>query len=343
MTSGGPDKMTISAGRNRRWIWGCLLVLVFFAAVRAEPVFGEPDQGARGEPVLLVTPSRQLGLADRFFSQFEYHQAVIEYQKFLYFFPEHKKVPYAQYQLAMAYFDGAEYEIALKHFEALARQERQNGFPLEAGFMISRCYVALGNAMSAVANLKKMLNFVTQPDIRDRVHYEIAWIYIGTTPDAECEGVTRALTYFNKIDTSRRADYKIDDLHGALDAVCARSNELSFSRKNPGLAAGLAIFPGAGYAYCGRFHDAVVSFLFNSSLMYAAYEAFDNDHEALGVVVSFVELGFYMGSIYGSTTAAHKHNKYQVDAFLDHLASFRVGIAPVGDDGRLLCSLRVAF
>ena len=48
-------------------------------------------------------------------------------------------------------------------------------------------------------------------------------------------------------------------------------------------------------------------------MIIAAWEAFDNDNEALGSLLTLFEIGFYTGNIYSAVNAAHKYNKKQKD------------------------------
>jgi len=84
----------------------------------------------------------------------------------------------------------------------------------------------------------------------------------------------------------------------------------------------LSVIPGAGYLYLERYQDALISLLVNTALIFAAYEAFDNDLYVLGGIISFVELGFYAGNIYGATTSAHKINRSQKPFPVDRRYSF---------------------
>jgi len=81
----------------------------------------------------------------------------------------------------------------------------------------------------------------------------------------------------------------------------------------------LAIIPGAGHLYCERKKDALISFLLNGAMIYAAYEAFDHDLDVIGGIITFFELGFYSGNIYSAVNSAHKYNRNEKSKFLDYL------------------------
>ena len=110
------------------------------------------------------------------------------------------------------------------------------------------------------------------------------------------------------------------------------------------MAGALAILPGTGYLYCNRPRDALISFLINGGLIFAAYEAFDNDMVALGGVISFVEIGFYSGNIYGSISSAHKYNQDQDRRFVDRLKeNLRVNLSSRPENKGLELSFQYRF
>ena len=117
---------------------------------------------------------------------------------------------------------------------------------------------------------------------------------------------------FERISFQNRDKYNIRQILIELD------RKLSLKRKNPTIAGILAIVPGAGHLYCERKRDAFVSFLLNGAMIYAAYEAFDNDLNALGII-TFFELGFYSGNIYSAVGSAHKYNRHEKSKFLNYL------------------------
>jgi hypothetical protein len=78
--------------------------------------------------------------------------------------------------------------------------------------------------------------------------------------------------------------------------------------------------------------------------MYAAYEAFDNDNNALGGIITLVELGFYTGNIYGAVSSAHKYNRTKTGQFIqklrkNHKVNFSAGFNAKG----FCAALRLPF
>jgi hypothetical protein len=148
----------------------------------------------------------------------------------------------------------------------------------------------------------------------------------------------RAGEAFKRIGSQGRERFRVAELIRQLD----KADQID--RLNPGLAGTLAIVPGGGYLYCRRYQDALISFLVNGALIYAAYEAFDKDMPALGSLITFVEIGFYSGNIYGSISSAHKYNRNRQRDFIDRLKqNVRVNLSVRPQNKGLELALRYRF
>ena len=148
----------------------------------------------------------------------------------------------------------------------------------------------------------------------------------------------QALIVFAEISQEGRNTYRLEDLSKAL------AEEPKMKQKSAGLAGTLAIIPGAGYLYCGRYQDALIALLVNGGLIWAAYEAFSNDLYALGSVITFVEIGFYAGNIYGSVASAHKYNRKKEQQWIENLRqNLKVNLASRPETRGIELSLRYTF
>ena len=305
-------------------------VLFFFTCLVAMATCF-PMPAVSGSRSLTVTADQQLGLGDMFFSKGEYDRAVTAYETFLYFFPDDDKANYARFRIAMSYFKKEDFQGALEKFENIYRDEACGKFRIDAGFMAARCYVALGMRERAVTILEMLADLSHDNSVRDRAFYETGWSCLWTRGSLDDKMLAMAQENFAKISEKSKERLNVGGILNEIEIARHGDDGLLSSMKSPRLAGALGVVPGAGYLYCRRPGDALAAFLFNSMMMLAAYEAFDNGNGALGAVISVVELGFYGGSIYGSVGAAHKYNKRQTAFFLDRLrTSARAGIMPAG-------------
>lgn len=91
----------------------------------------------------------------------------------------------------------------------------------------------------------------------------------------------------------------------ALDAYAAGH------KKSPVVGGLLGIFPGAGYWYSGEVANGFRSLILNSLFMFGIYHTAQNEQWGATGIISFFEITWYTGSIYGGIDAAHRYNQDQ--------------------------------
>ena len=260
------------------------------------------------ETAFTMDADKQFQYAEQLYSQEKYMIAIIEYERFVYLFPGDERVSQSRYHIGMAYYAERHYAEAIRSFSDLIETEDAgSAYHAQSFFMAAESQLRLGRRLSALTTLHNLATLSDDTDVQDEANYRIGWIYLES---ADWE---KAQSYFQKISHQNHAKYRMADLIKNLGSAG------DIHHKSPGVAGTLAILPGGGYLYCNRPRDALISFLLNGGLIYAAYEAFDNEMYALGGVISFVEIGFYSGSIYGSGSSAHKYNRDQDRQFVDRL------------------------
>jgi TolA-binding protein len=255
----------------------------------------------------MITPDKQFNYAENLFSNHDYSTAVMEYKRFIYFFPEDKRVERAMYQTGMSYYLGGDFKAAVESFKKLVDEYVDSDYAIKSYFKISEAYMKLMAFDPAIINLNNLIVVAYDEDVRDEAYYRLGWIYLET---ASWE---KGRQYFSKISVKNKDKYRLEKLAAELDT------EKLIPKKNPKLAGFLSVIPGAGYLYCERYQDALIAFLINGALICAAYESFDSENPALGGLLAFVGVGFYAGNIYGAVTSAHKYNRKKTGLFLERL------------------------
>jgi tetratricopeptide (TPR) repeat protein len=299
------------------WVMACLLWTAF-ALIRPVPV------PAADEPELTLSPDRQFSYADTLFQDQDFRTAEVEFKRFIHFFPSDPRVDEAAFKTGMALFFQEQYHEAARQFNRVILDDPAMSRPhtAEAYLMQSRTFKQLGNFGYARVVLENFLKLADDPDIRDRIHLDLANLHIQTSRTPGRDELDQALGNLEKIASTGPLSAQKNDLTARIQAARA------LPEKNPTLAGVLAVIPGAGFLYTGRFHDAAAAFIVNTGLGLAAWKAFDQDNPALGTVVGLVGSGFYTGSIYGSITAAHKHNHTQKIRILDQKFHLNAGLTP---------------
>jgi len=256
---------------------------------------------------ITLDSERQFKFAEHYFKKGEYYKAIGEYERFIYFFPSSDKVELARYKIGLSFLRGEKHTEAIQALNALIEDYKNTEYALKSYLKISKAYVLLKRYDAALTSIKNLITIAQDQKIRDEAYYQAGWVYL------EMGLWQRARESFEEISSQNRERYNLRQILMELD------RKLPLKRKNPTTAGLLAIIPGAGHLYCERKRDALISFLLNGAMIYAAYEAFDHDLDALGGVITFFELGFYSGNIYSAVSSAHKYNRDEKSKFLNNL------------------------
>ncbi len=90
-------------------------------------------------------------------------------------------------------------------------------------------------------------------------------------------------------------------------------------KKSPAVGGWLGLIPGAGYWYSGEIANGFRSLLLNSLFIFGMAQTAQDDQWGAFAVISFFELTWYSGSIYGGVDAAHRYNRNQLEKCVDQL------------------------
>ncbi len=306
-----------------------LTALIFISILISVPlVSAEPHL----QLAYQIDPDRQFQFAEKYFLEQDYFNAISEYKRFIYFFPQDGRVGQATFKIGQSYFRNNEYNKALNFLKKVSAGYGGTPLAVKAVLMQSECYLSLQALGPAVSVLEQLAAHTRDSDIRDEAFYRIGWIYFDT------ESWNKARTFFEKIAPQNRRKYRLSELLREFDAVGA------IPQKNPALAGLLGLIPGAGYLYTARYHDALIASLLNGALILSAYTSFENENYALGAILTFVEIGFYSGSIYGSVSAVHKYNRRQTRDFIQNIKqNKKVHLSGGYMDGGGFIALRIRF
>lgn len=293
--------------RNKKTFQLTIFITFFFLVAPLYSAVAGSESTPILEPFLTISPDKQFEFAESYFSNKEYARAVNEYKRFIFFFPKDERVELAMYRICESHYNEKRFTEAIDSSKLLIEQYVDTDLAIESYFMMSESYVKINAFNSAIITLHNLMAITDDVSVRDRANYRIGWIYL------EMASWEKARHYFARVDGQNREKYRLEELAAALDKV------KNIPQKNPRVAGFLSVIPGAGYLYCERYQDALIAFLLNAGLIYAAYESFDEDHYALGGLITFVGFGFYAGNIYGSITSAHKFNRNQTTNFINKL------------------------
>lgn len=249
----------------------------------------------------------QFDYAEASFAGGLYLQAAAEYRRFVHFFPHDLRIPEAMYQTGRALFRAQSCRKAIAEFNTLIGRFKENPYVVRSHFMISDCHLQMGDAGQALLDLQNLIRISSDAAAIDEAHYRLGWIYLET------RRWEKAKTAFANVSPAGRERFALELLSAEL------AEEAHLPRKDPALSGFLSIVPGGGFAYCGEYRNALISFLVNGLLIFATAESFSDDNVALGSLLGVVTFGFYAGNIYGGVNSAQKYNRHVENKFINRL------------------------
>ena len=278
---------------------------------------------------VLLNSDDQFRYAEDLMKRQEYPMAVLEFERFIHFFPEDEKVPEAKLMIGQSYLNAKAYEKARKSLEKVHQEYPDRFVGGKALFLIGESYYRQGVYEEANLYFKKVREAYPQPELRDAALYRLGWSHMQSRRWQEAGGIFGSMDHASPLYASAQ-ELAIKSLEGE-----------TLPYKSPSTAGVLAaVLPGSGHLYCDRYRDGLVAFLLNGLFIWATIEAFDNDHEVLGGVLAFLELGWYSGNIYSAVNSAHKYNRQLKDNYLRGLPELNL----FSTSGRSLgLALRVTF
>lgn len=244
-------------------------------------------------------------------------------------------------------YDFADWLFSHSQFDA-ARNQYLNGLydsaPVGSGYPIRRvydCYMMEGQLRSARDWLRQWqrpkYSFLTD-SLR---------ILLGRTYEAEEDYRQAQMVYTDVIEhpwepiTLNVARYRlgvvqlydgdyasaydawstVDSTHSLAEESRANMTYLSSNpppvEKRPWIGGLLNLAPGAGYAYAGHYQTAVSTLVVIGLLGYGSYQAYENELSAPGYLLTFLSIGWYLGSVHGAAEAVRRHNDYIRTSYID--------------------------
>jgi hypothetical protein len=127
----------------------------------------------------------------------------------------------------------------------------------------------------------------------------------------------------------------------ASSALTALNGYAQGRDKKPWLGGVLGLVPGCGYFYAGEWANGLRSVILNGLFIFGMVNTAQHDEWGAFGVISFFEVTWYSGSIYGGLDASHRYNRERLDGAVRGING-AAGFAP--DPLKLpLITLRFSF
>ena len=254
---------------------------------------------------MIIRSDDQFRFARQYMTKGEYSRAIGEFDRFIYFFPDDKKVPEVRYLIGVCYLKQEKYEKAREVFNSVSKEYSGTNLAEKAILLTGESYYRQGLPKEAETYFKKIITDYPVSELTEEALYRLGWIGLKTYRWQEASRVFSSIEsssplYIHSLDLAQRA---------------LRGEDLPYKDpKVAGLMAG--VVPGLGHVYCHRYRDGMVALLLNGLFIWAASEAFEEDQDVLGGILCFFEAGWYAGNIYSAVNSAHKFNRKKREDFI---------------------------
>jgi tetratricopeptide (TPR) repeat protein len=247
------------------------------------------------------------GFADYLFRQGEYYRAVTEYLRLSYDATDPAVRAMLLVDIGRCYYRGGEYEECIRFCERSAGElsPRPAAFA-EAQLLRGKCYYQLGRYASAIEFLEQ--HPLEDSLLRNDHALLLGMAYARTAAWESAEAAWRRIG----------DDSEWHRVSSTLQANIARGGDLP--ERSPTLAGMFSgIIPGTGYMYAERPGTGIAALVINGLLIWAAGDAVRSEQYGIAAVTGFLGLGWYVGNIIGSVSAARQYNERERSAFINSL------------------------
>lgn len=258
---------------------------------------------AFGEKVFIDSES-QFAFARQLMDKGDYSRAISEFDRFIYFFPKDMRVSMARQLMGLCYMETEKYTEARNIFAATYRADPDSPTAKKALFLAGESYYKEGIYDKAADYFQEVLERYPPPFLRNEALYRLGWTRMQENRWREASKDFKQVETVSPLYKSARE----------LSVKSLKGEQLPY--KDPTIAGVMAgVLPGLGHVYVSRYKDAVVAFLLNGLFIWATVEAFHQDHNVLGGILAFFEVGWYSGNIYSAINVTHKWNRKVRDDF----------------------------
>jgi hypothetical protein len=270
-----------------------------------------------------TAPEQVIAFADHLYGSGDYYRAITEYERFLFLYSTHEKAPQAGLRIALCYLLGKKPEAARNRLRNLTNRYSGREEGRQASWLLEESYRTEGQYVLALDQIDKyLMNYPHASNaVAARITRGICRLHEGDSASAK--------QAFSAVPADSPLRQAADELEKEVDQYG------KIPRKSPAMAGALStILPGAGQVYIGRPHDAILAFVLNGVLIWAAYESFDHDQNVTGGLITVVEASWYGGNIYNAVNGANKYNKREKERFFRNIeVRFGPMISGTGDPG----------
>jgi TM2 domain-containing membrane protein YozV len=255
-------------------------------------------------------PPPLFAFAQALFDSGEYFRAIGEFQRFLFFAPDHQQAPSAQLMIGLAFFCGERWLPAFEVFRRVTRTAADPVMREEAALWMAEARARGSDHAEATRLFAELTRRSSEPKIADRAAYLIGWsrLWQRQWPEAH-------------------ADFTVVPPHSPYAASAGRLAAAldpppQLPRRSPTVARVLAtVLPGAGQIYAGNIVDGLIGLGLHAALIAGTTGAIWAGLEGAAGIGAFFTWGFYQTQRANAPTNAEEFNARAEARFIGQLAA----------------------
>lgn len=280
--------------------------------IRPAPPKAKPKKPAP-PPDPYVTPKDAKGVlayADHLFLDGDWYRSISEYRRFLYMVKGRgDHAPRAALAVGEALLRGEQWDAAGRQLDGVAARTTNLQLRRTALFGSGRAYLLDGRPELAKPRFRLLAeDSDTDVDLREEATWLLAW---GHFDAGELE---KAREIFAQI--AKAQGHHAEEAEGVVGLL---DKEDSLATKNVLLAGALSLVPGLGHFYLGQWMIGITSLSWNALFIVAAVLAWVQGQWGPAIILTFMELGWYSGGVFGAISGAYKHNRDVVRNWRDQI------------------------
>jgi len=235
--------------------------------------------------------------AEHLFRKSSYPAAILEYERYLYYQAANASDSlYALRGIVKAYYQAGLYDEMVGQTRQSALQKNDPEFTVR--------FISLSELRRGRYEVASLLPN-TDSGPKALLLRGIAELYLDRRGEAK--------THFEALPEYDPRLFPIDK----RELIGHSENLHGLAHRSAWLAGTLALIPGAGYAYNGKWQTAISSLLLHAAIFASAWELRQNQLPISSAVVALIGTAYYLGNIYGSVSEALKFNRLSRENYLD--------------------------
>ncbi len=322
-------RRTIFGGRGQRCrdrvCHAALLLLGLAAWLLHETLPSTPPAyGADPSPVAQHSGSSNVdpplfAFAQSLLVEGEYYRAIGEFERFLFFHPDHPLALEAQLKVGIAFFCGERWLQAFELFRRVAEATPDTGIRQDAALWMAEASAWGADHPTAIRLYEEVSVRYPETSVAHRATYLKGWSLLRERHWGKARDGFAAIGADSPYHASARR------LAAALDPPPA------LPRRSPTVARALAtVLPGGGQLYVGNYLDGAIGLGVHGALIAGTTGAVMAGLEGAAGIGAFFTWGFYRTQMSNAAVSARDFNTQAEERFIDQLAGQEQGFLATG-------------